>query len=447
MSSAFDEPSDRLPANDRASTPLRWLVAPLLFACFFLATQDLRNPLLWRDEGAVDISAWVGNVADGQAKRQVGFLALAAVGLLGLVLPSRRGPAPGTPHWIVLYPLVAIVGWAYASLVWSAEPSLTLKRLVVFTAMWSSIAAVVRHFSMRDLVFMVGFYGIASLLVGVYAELRVQDLTGGLLPWRFAGSMSPNHSGLTATLLAMAMAHGLSSPDLSSRGRSIRIVVLFAALLILWMTRSRTSLAIAVLALGIQTAMTMRPSRTAALAGIGGLVLAGGTFLYHSGLLGPVWEAALMGREESDVRTLTGRTDIWIRTIELTTADPARALVGFGYDTFWNAAHADDVSRRVGFTISEGHNAWIEAWVNLGIVGAVAWTLAIVAGGATWLSRGRREGMRWSPDAAFAVALCAAALVQGIAEAAFTHAQFCTFVLFAVCTHAAVRLPRKEELR
>ena len=416
------------------------LLCLFLFGCFWLATQDPSAPLLWRDAGDADIAGWVENVSGGRAQRQIGFLLLAAYGLIGLIWPARRGDLAGgvRPVWPVLYPLIALVAWAYASLLWSADFSLTAKRLVVFTAMWTAVAATLRHFALRDVVAATIGYGLLSYAVGAYAELTV-----GLAvppagePWRLAGMMSPNHLGLTSAVLVLACLHGRATAG--GGGRRFALLVLMAvAFAAILATRSRTALAAAVAAAALFVALRAGPARAAATAAIGLLAAGVGFFAYNGGLMGEVWEAALLGRSNSDVRTFTGRTDIWAYALQQVAADPGRMLAGFGHDSFWNDYHTAAVSRRVGFTISEAHNVYLELWLNLGAVGVLAWLGAVVGAAIVWLGRGRGSGTAsWSPDAAFAVSLAALALIHGLVESTFAHAQFPTFVLFCCCLRAA----------
>ncbi|MEM1012758.1 MAG: O-antigen ligase family protein [Planctomycetota bacterium] len=426
---------------DPAPSRARWLLALMIFGCFFLATQNLGSPLEWRDDGSADIASRVDRVAGGQATRQIGFLALAGFGTLGLLLPSKQGRRELV--WPVLYPLVAIVAWAYLSMLWSDNRGLTARRLVVFTAMWTSIAALVKHFRPRDLAFVVAFYGIVTLSLGLYAEWMHRGQAGSQV-WRFSGTGSPNHAGLNAFLLSLAMLHGLGRRGFFGAGTSWRWLVLLGAMGILWMTRSRTALAITVTSLGVAAALMTRPGRAVAVATISGIAIAGVIFLFHTGVLGPVWEAALMGRDSANIRTMTGRTDIWAFTLQEATGDVARLVVGHGHDTFWSPERTQAVSQKTAFPISEAHNAYLESWMNLGMIGLFAWPMAVGGSALVWLSRGRTDTGVWSADAAMAIALSLAALVHGFAESAFTHAQFATFALFGFCAFAAIR-PAEQE--
>ena len=152
-----------------------------------------------------------------------------------------------------------------------------------------------------------------------------------------------------------------------------------------------------------------------------------------------------MGRKESDVTTLTGRTAIWQFAGQQLMDDPSRLLMGFGHDSFWTAGMTDAVSRMTGFTISEAHNAYLEVTLNLGLVGALLFVTCLLGSAARWLAVGRTRLGRYPPDAAFAVALVALALVHGLVESTMAHAQFWTLLLF-VCALRAALCPRPETL-
>ena len=411
-----------------------WLLALALFGCFFLATQDVASPSIWRDEGDSDIAGWVANVEGGRGARQVAFLALAGLGTLGLLLPRRDDGTRVRVVWPAFYPLLALALLAAASVLWSHDRPLTAKRLVLLYAVASTAAAAWKHFAPRDVAFAAIVYALLSYAVGVYAELKYGGQSAGTEPWRLAGSMHPNHLALTSAVLGLALLW--TAAEAEGRKRMLALAGVGLAFAVIVATRSRTSLATACVGWAAFCAMRLRPAH-ATLAAAGG-VAAGvlGLFLFESGAMGRVWEAALMGRSGSDVRTLTGRTDIWAFAVERLTADPARFMLGFGHDSFWNADATAAVSRRVGFTISEAHCAYLEITLNLGIAGGVAYVLALFTGGCRWLAD------RAEPAAAFGVGMVVLAAVHSLVESTFAHAQFVTFVLLCVLLHAA--LPREE---
>ena len=424
-----------------------WVLAMFLFVTFFAATQDMDNPARWIDDGEADIAGWVGRVEQGQAQRQLGFLALGAFGALGIVLPSRHGRPAGI-DWVLMYLLVATVAWSSASILWSIEPTFTAKRLVVFTSMWMAVAAIVKHFDLRDLAFCSLFYGVASLGIGVVAELKAGTLGAAAAtgPWRMAGAMHPNHLGLTMSVMLLSAAYFFTQ-SYDRRRQAVFGSLMAVSLLVIYLTRSRTSLAAALVGLGVFTSLRLTFRQNLVLIGCALLPLVIGAFSYGSGAMGEVWEVALMGRKESDVTTLTGRTDIWQFSIDHLWADPTRLFIGVGYNSFFTAENTAAVSRYTGFTISEAHSAYLETWLNLGIAGLVCFTLTLVVGAGKWLAVGRTRRGRYRADVALAVGLVAFAMVHGLVESAMSHAHFATLVVFTAIAIAAVRLRPIREAR
>ena len=432
----FEAAPPARPLHAGASRWPRWALCLGLFACFFVATQDLNSPIAWRGANEGQSAEFVARVAEGRASRQIGFLTLAAISTIALLLPDRRS-IERRLDWLVIYPLVAVVGWSVASLLWSHDPALTVKRLVVYLALCLAVLAVVKHFTIRDLVAAVLFYGVASYAAGAYAELSSGlGLAAGPDGFRLSGSMHPNHLGLTSGLLALAALHRLTtSRDAAQRALLAALIAL--AFVVLVLTKSRTALAASVLAFGVMAGLRTRPAVAVGtlLLGVGALGL--GFFLVEAGLLGPVWEALLMGRETSSVRTLTGRTDIWAYSLNVLLADPGRLVMGFGHDSFWNDVNTEGVTRAVGYTISEAHNAYLERLLNIGVVGLFLVLAATFAAAWRWLASGRTRRGRWRADAAFCLAVIVMALVHGVAESTFAHSQFVTLVMFCCIALAA----------
>src|SRR5204862_4227155 len=93
-------------------------------------------------------------------------------------------------------------------------------------------------------------------------------------------------------------------------------------------------------------------------------------------LPGDLRDALLLGRaEESD--TLSGRAFIWPEVLYFATQ---RLWLGYGFEAFWTPAHIETISSNLGWGLREGHNAYLEALLSLGLIGLT--TLLFVAGAA-----------------------------------------------------------------
>lgn len=92
------------------------------------------------------------------------------------------------------------------------------------------------------------------------------------------------------------------------------------------------------------------------------------------------WVVALLGRDED----LTGRIDIWNKVIALA---GERAVAGWGWISYWApwVKPYAGLAERNGVTYLQAHNAWLDLWLQVGVVGlAVFALLAVSKLWATW---------------------------------------------------------------
>jgi O-antigen ligase len=249
--------------------------------------------------------------------------------------------------------------------------------------------------------------------------------------------MHPNHTGLSMALLALA---SLALADWRDRRRRWFFALAAVAFLVLVSTGSRTALFAGTVSATLMTVLRW-PLRRLLLIGLPCLwvVLLTGT-LYTMDLIPPIWEKALLNRQDSDVRTLTGRTDIWEFSLRQLARNEERLLIGFGYDSFWTPQMAYAVSRYVQFKISEGHSLYIDAMLETGLIGAGLLVFLLIATQYRWCAAAWRTK---SPAAAFAAAIPAMAIIHGLAESAFIDAHTWTLLLFCTMGFAAFASPRR----
>lgn len=99
-----------------------------------------------------------------------------------------------------------------------------------------------------------------------------------------------------------------------------------------------------------------------------GLLFVAGRFLTH-----------LLGKSS----TLTGRTGIWEKVIHLAQERPT---LGWGWVSYWApwVKPYKDLARIHGVTYLQAHNAWLDVWLQVGIVGLVFFILIVL--GVFWRS-------------------------------------------------------------
>jgi exopolysaccharide production protein ExoQ len=150
-----------------------------------------------------------------------------------------------------------------------------------------------------------------------------------------------------------------------ARGLGIAWVVV--AVLMLWLTRSATvSLALVAVAAALFCAVWAR--RIPPL-GRRPLYLTAATVLALTvaglvGFSGPL--LAVLGKSED----LTGRFDIWNRVIALAAERP---VFGWGWVSYWApwVEPFDGLAVRKGVQYLQAHNAWLDVWLQLGILGLI----------------------------------------------------------------------------
>ncbi len=76
----------------------------------------------------------------------------------------------------------------------------------------------------------------------------------------------------------------------------------------------------------------------------------------------------MLGRQEQSAE-LTGRIPIWE---ELAVHVRERPWTGYGYESFWTPDRIEEVSEDVEWTLREAHNQYLDAVLEVGLIGAAA---------------------------------------------------------------------------
>lgn len=354
------------------------------FATFVLFTafagQFWRNLLGWWGWGAIVALILVGSIWLWMAERPV--------------LSWRRVPK-STPVFLLI---------ATLSLTWSAYPAatalglvLTLVPTVVALSLTLSLGW---HGFLRSLVGALKWLLALSLLFELWVAVFVREPllpnfpdfdASGDVPMAFYWSRALLFAGgpiegvvASRNLLAMAalIAAILFAALLASGGmrRSQGIGWLVTAGIVLALTRSATVVLVGLVvlaALGFATwARRVGPERRRRV-----YLVAAGAAAASVALLLVAWNALLdlLGKSED----LTGRLDIWESVIGLATERP---WFGWGWIGYWQpwVEPFDGLAVRNGVEYLQAHNAWLDVWLQLGVVGLVAFASIVV--GALWRS-------------------------------------------------------------
>ena len=253
-----------------------WRTALLLTVLFAMGNWSWSLTQRWNVSTAGQVDQMVDNIADGALLRQVAFLGLALYGLGALLSGAGRELKV---KWAVAYPNILFVGWSFLSILWSIDPSMCGKRLIVFAAMVMTVTTLLRQFDIRQLAEIALICTGLTLVVSIGNELR---LNVGSWPgygiWRFGGMQHPNHAGLTS---GVAM---LASLYLFRFTRSRWLIALFCvAFAILFFTKSRTALMSTLVACSAFWLLSARLSRVAAVILLAAWLAAGGDVAFVGG--------------------------------------------------------------------------------------------------------------------------------------------------------------------
>src|ERR1019366_9554403 len=258
----------------------------LLAASFFFSYHDITNAKRGIDNYNLSQDDLVATV-NGSPVHHIALLSLGA-GTIFILLRHRakgRVRIDGPLGWFLL----SFVVWAFVSPIWAEDLTVTLQRLAGFGVLCIAAVAVVRRFSLPEIILWTFFSTALFLLIGIVLEVIFGTFRPFTSGYRFAGSLHPNLQGIDCGLLLLS---AVAAADVERRWRAMFLACAFLGFVFLILSGSRTALAAAVLALVILFCS---------------IFIFGGA-LSFSGLK----SAVLLGRDDpATVDSFTGRTMIW----------------------------------------------------------------------------------------------------------------------------------------
>lgn len=310
-----------------------------------------------------------GHAASGS--KALGFLLVLA--WMGALARRPRGEALALlreQRWLVVF-AAALLGWSVLSAAWADSASTALSgsgRWLLDLVLFPIICTGIRNTHHVRIV--MGAFVAGAILAVLYGAATGSTVAGS----RLAGAVGDPNETAAVMCAAFIVALALGASERNSRKlRWVAYVTALASLIGLAATASRGGLIALGVAMVAAVFMAGRWRRQAAMAvGIGAVLVVG-------------WFALLAPSSSvSHLSTLqTGRTTLWLvagRTIE------ANPLVGVGGDNF--ALTSSQYLLRPGVTTAAdqiittpkvAHNAYLEIWADLGIVGVVLFGAVIIA--------------------------------------------------------------------
>ncbi len=295
---------------------------------------------------------------DSSLGRMLWYPIYALVLLLSLKsLPQIFRAATFTPL------IILCVMWFGMSMLWSIDPSVTLRRSIALLMTTLCGFALAARYDWNEMVQRIAF---------VFLVLAVLSLLTALL-WPTKGIMHEIHEGAWRGLwgeknyLGGIMTKGLIACMCAFAMRPDRWWLwlpggLLCFLLVI-MSTSKTALIISLVSIGLFVAIRIfrrRPILRIPLLYFSVMAFSLFTILM---LIFPAEILGLIGKDP----TFTGRTDIWVLLIE---SIREKIVLGYGYGAYWlnELGPSYTVRTSLEWGVPSAHNGWVEIWLSGGVV-------------------------------------------------------------------------------
>ncbi|HVY84128.1 MAG TPA: O-antigen ligase family protein [Caulobacterales bacterium] len=266
--------------------------------------------------------------------------------------------------------ILALLGLAFLSTLWSIDSGGTLRR-----AVWLTLTTVFALY----LAWRYDWRGILRIAAGAFLVLVVGSFATALLapsigvmanehPGAWSGLWT--HKNTLGGLMAIGAPIGVAAAIVDAERRRLWLGVAFGALLLVIESTSKTALLATFLGVAtIFAGMFMRRGPMQALIAM----TAFGAFVITLAVLmifAPQALVAVLGRD----LTLTGRTDIWESA---STYAAQRPWLGYGYYAFWLDPNGPAywVRQAVRWQVASAHNGWLELMLGAGRFGIALFAL------------------------------------------------------------------------
>ena len=274
--------------------------------------------------------------------------------------------------------LVALLLLTAASWFWSVDPSATIRRFVAlgFTTLGGvALAARFRWPTLTEVCAATfAALAVASVVVALVKPEwgRMSDLFPGA--WRGLWLEKNNLGGNMTVGFGFCAAAAALVPQ--RRWMWAAFALLCMGLVAV--STSKTALVVLALMIGCLVFVWLVRRGPAIGVAMAWLAVVGVTLAICIGLFAADAVFDFLGKDA----TLTGRTEIWdaiVRVME------GHAWTGFGYGAIWDDTDAFAplawITHYANFRAGHAHNGWMEIWINIGLLGVVAFGLWFIE---TW---------------------------------------------------------------
>jgi exopolysaccharide production protein ExoQ len=353
--------------------------------------------------------------------------------ILVALRPGRVVKVAVSQPWVL-----ALLGVAAASTTWSTVPDDTMRRSIAIIATSVFGWYVISRYGVRGFLQMLAIsLGVTVFLSIVYGVLRpglvsvAQD--GGA--WR---GVYENKNVFARAMVLSSITFLLLGIDPGARRWLVWAGAALSIAMVL-LSRSGTGLVVLILLvvlLKFSSSLRLRFRVLVPVLIICGLLAVGGVIWLgiHADVV-----AGGMGKDT----TLTGRTDLWSMALAMIERRP---WLGYGYGGFWRGAVGESgyLWLAVGWEPPHSHNGFLDLALDLGIVGLLAFLLALLS--ALYRATLRARSAR-SAEAVGPLVLLVFLILYNLTESAILKHNDIFWVIFVVASAGASLPPIGREGR
>src|SRR3954452_4217246 len=314
---------------------------------------------------------FAAEVDTGNIKFQATTFVIYSIGLMYLVAERIRIPKLLIGNWALL----TLTAFAVFSSLWSYYPDASFRRGFALALTTTFAFYLVVRYTPRELMQLVAW----ALFLGAVLSLALVILYPGAtihqgppLGGSWLGSFGhKNRLGRMMTLGVVIFA--LLMIEEGGKTRWFNWAGLLMCGFMLGMSQSRTAwVTTAVLLIFSPLLRFLRGARLPMSLRVGSLLILG-FVLIMAVVQFLVVGLEAMGRD----LTFTGRTTIWAYAI---IAGMDHSMLGAGYRAFWTPEGASYVYARIWAVVGNGHNGYLDVWLELGFVGLGLFLLMFFTG-------------------------------------------------------------------
>lgn len=332
--------------------PLRYLVVIMLLLWItYCCSSGFRNPL-----SPITLS----DSNKGSAIRQALFGSAAIISLTILYFSRNLGTVLNMNRGMLLLSILVPI-----SLLWSAEPKLTIKRSILF--LFGLITLYTITYTSRK--------PVRKMLQIIFGSTSAVAFISLLIHFAFSGAYTVNpvrpglagismHPNTLSPILSIGLILSLGLTYYDARLKVLGRVAQGLIALCLVLAQSMTSLMATTIGCGLFVILSSARYQRGAIQLLIVSVFTLCSLIGWSNIKSGVFEAT--GRDES----LSGRDEVWAIIINEAIKRP---IFGRGYGAFWTEGKGRELVQT--WNPRQSHNAYLDLWLDLGIVGITIFAL------------------------------------------------------------------------